>query len=78
MDKQQTFSIWYVVAAMILMITLQAWLGASHTVTLTYSEFKQALAAGSLADVVIADGQASGRLKTERLEAILPKTRSRR
>jgi cell division protease FtsH len=73
MDKKQTFSLWYVLAALVGMILLQEFFTPRHTQTLTYSEFKQALAAGKLDDVVIADGVASGKLRAEGLEQILPK-----
>jgi cell division protease FtsH len=73
MDKKQTFSLWYVLAALVGMILLQEFFTPRHTQTLTYSEFKQALVAGKLDDVVIADGIATGKLRTEGLEQILPK-----
>ena len=73
MDKKQTFSLWYVLAALVGMILLQEFVTPTHTQTLTYSEFKQALVAGKLDDVVIADGIATGKLRAEGLEQILPK-----
>ena len=73
MDKKQTFSLWYVLAALVGMILVQEFFTPRHTQTLTYSEFKQALVAGKLDDVVIADGTATGKLKAEGLEQILPK-----
>lgn len=73
MDKKQTFSLWYVLAALVGMILLQEFVAPRHTQTLTYSEFKQALVAGKLDDVVIADGIATGKLRAEGLEQILPK-----
>ena len=51
MDKKQTFSLWYVLAALVGMILLQEFFTPRHTQTLTYSEFKQALVAGKLDDV---------------------------
>ena len=59
MDKKQTFSLWYVLAALVGMILLQEFVAPRHTQTLTYSEFKQALVAGKLDDVVMADGIAA-------------------
>ena len=47
MDKKQTFSLWYVLAALVGMILLQELVTTRHTQTLTYSEFKQALVAAS-------------------------------
>ena len=73
MDKKQTFSLWYVLAALVGMILLQEFFTPRHTQTLTYSEFKQALVAGKLDDVVIADGTATGKLRAEGLDQILPK-----
>ncbi|EWS55367.1 MULTISPECIES: ATP-dependent zinc metalloprotease FtsH [Methylibium] len=73
MDQKQTFSLWYVLAALVGMILVQEFFATRHTQTLTYSEFKQALVAGKLDDVVIADGIATGKLKAEGLEQILPK-----
>jgi len=73
MDKKQTFSLWYVLAALVGMILMQEFFTPRHTQTLTYSEFKQALVAGKLDDVVIADGIATGKLRAEGLDQILPK-----
>lgn len=73
MDKKQVFSLWYVLAALMLLLVLQDWLGTRHTMTLSYSEFKLALAAGKLDDVVIADGIATGRLNPDGLDQVLPK-----
>jgi cell division protease FtsH len=73
MDKKQAFSLWYVLAAFVGMILLQEFFTPRHTQTLTYSEFKQALGAGKLDDVVIADGVATGKLRAEGLDQILPK-----
>jgi cell division protease FtsH len=72
MDKKNTFSIWYLVATIVAMILLQEFFASGHTETLSYSEFKQALAAAKLSDVVIADGLAPGKLNVEGIEKILP------
>jgi cell division protease FtsH len=70
-DKKQVFSLWYVVAALLVLVTLQDFFGNQHTQTLAYSEFKQALAAGKLKDVVLKEGVASGRLEVDGLEGVL-------
>jgi cell division protease FtsH len=75
MENKQVFSLWYVLAALVVLIMLQEWFATSHTLTLSYSEFKQALAAGKLDDVVIADGLATGRLTADGLDQIVPKAR---
>ncbi|MGM9488231.1 ATP-dependent zinc metalloprotease FtsH [Ideonella sp. YS5] len=73
MDKKQTFSLWYLPLALVALMFVQDLLSARHMQTLAYSEFKQALVAGKLSDVVIADGLATGRLDVRGLEQILPK-----
>ncbi len=73
MDKKQTFSLWYVLAAFVVLLLIQDLSANRHTQTLSYSEFKQALAAGKVDDVVIADGVATGKLKADGLDQILPK-----
>jgi cell division protease FtsH len=78
MDKKQTFSLWYVFGALFLITLLQDYIGQSHTLTLSYSEFKQAVAGGQLQDLVIADGMATGALKTDGLEQVLPKEKVER
>lgn len=54
MDKTQAFSLWYVLAALVVVILVQELSASRHTQTLSYSEFKQALAAGKLDDVLLA------------------------
>jgi len=75
MDKKQVFSLWYVVAALLVLVTLQDLLRDRHTQTLAYSEFKQALAAGKLRDVVLKEGIATGQLQADGLEGVLPADR---
>ena len=65
MDKKQVFSLWYVVIALLVLVTLQDFLGNQHTQTLAYSEFKSALAAGKLKDVVLKEGIAAGRREAQ-------------
>lgn len=75
MDKKQIFSLWYVVLALIVLVTLQEFIDGNHTQTLTYSEFKQALAAGKVDDIVLKEGVVTGRLNAEGMEKILPAPR---
>jgi cell division protease FtsH len=76
MDKKQAFSLWYVLAALVGLILIQEFAPGGHTQPLSYSEFKQALAAGQLDDVLIVDGVASGKLRVDGLEKILPRDRA--
>jgi cell division protease FtsH len=75
-DKRQAFSLWYLLGALVALVLVQELLATRHTQTLAYSEFKQALAAGKLSDVVIADGVATGRLQAQGLDGILPKDKA--
>jgi cell division protease FtsH len=72
LDKKQTFSIWYLLGALFLISLLQDVISARHTLTLTYSEFKQAVVAGGVQDLVLAEGMAEGTLKPDALEKVLP------
>ncbi len=72
MDKKQTFSLLYVLLALLVIVTLQDFIGTKHTQTLSYSEFKQALTAGKLDDIVLREGVVTGRLNPEGLETVLP------
>ena len=73
MDRKQSFSLWYVVLVFVALLTLQDFIGSGvHNQNLSYSEFKQALTAGKVKDVVLKEGMASGGLQAEGLEQILP------
>lgn len=61
MGKKQIFLLWSVVLALIVLVPLREFIGGSHTQNLSYSEFKQALAAGKVDDVVLKEGVATGR-----------------
>lgn len=73
MDRKRTFSLWYVLAALLALIALQEFMPTRHRQTLTYSEFKRAVAAGTVDDILIADGMATGKLRSQGLEDVLPK-----
>ena len=73
MEKRQQFSIWYFVAAFLLIAVVQNYLYAPHTETLSYDSFKTLLKAGKLTDVAIGERTLSGGLVNEGLEELLPK-----
>ncbi len=75
MDKKQTFSIWYMLLALALIMVLQEFIDGQRTQTLSYSEFKQALAAGKVDDITLQPGLVSGRLNVDGLEQVLPAAR---
>lgn len=72
--RQQQFSLWYVLLAMMMMLVIQRYVGSVHVDNLSYSDFKVLLKAGKINDVVIADDVVTGTLNTQGLEGLLPKT----
>jgi cell division protease FtsH len=73
MDKKNQLSIWYFIGTFVVLLLLQDLFDARHTETLAYSDFKQVLRAGQLESVELRDGIATGAIKKEGLEAVLPK-----
>ncbi len=71
--RQQQFSLWYVLAAAVMMLVIQSYVGSAHVDNLPYSDFKVLLKAGKLNDVVIADDVVTGTLNTQGLEGLLSK-----
>lgn len=71
--KQQQFSIWYFVAASLILIAIQYFLFAPQVATITYSEMKALLKAGKIESLVLGEREISGEVKKEGLEPILPK-----
>lgn len=71
MDKRQQFSIWYVLVAVLFLLSLQNYFGG-HTETLAYSDFKTLLAAGKLEDLSVSDVDIRGTVRTEGLNPLLP------
>jgi len=64
MDRKTLWHVLYWVAAMLLVLTLQNWLGGGQTQLVPYSEFEQALQDGRLQEVVVTDTHLSGQLKS--------------
>ncbi len=71
MNKQQQFSIWYVLLAVMVLVSMQNYLGG-HTETLAYSDFKRLLGAGKLEDLTVSDVDIRGTVRTDGLTALLP------
>ena len=71
--KQQKFTIWYVVIAIVALLILQSTLFGPHTENLTYSEFNNLLKKGKVQDVVLDKQTITGTLASTGLEGILPK-----
>jgi cell division protease FtsH len=64
MDRKTLWHVLYWVAALLLVLTLQNWLGSGQIQLVPYSEFEQALQDGRLQEVVVTDTHLSGQLKT--------------
>lgn len=53
MDRKTLWHVLYWMAAMLLVLTLQNWLGSGQTQLVPYSAFEQALQDGRLQEVVV-------------------------
>jgi cell division protease FtsH len=71
--KQQNFTIWYFVAALLILFVIQALVLAPHVANLSYSEFKSLVAKDNVSDLVIGKQVISGTLAANGLEGLLPK-----
>jgi len=71
MDKKQQISVWYVLLAVMVLVSMQNYLGG-HTETLAYSDFKTLLNAGKLENLTVSDVDVRGTVRTEGLSALLP------
>ena len=71
MEKRLRFSIWYFIAAFVVVILLHTYLIQEEVGEITYAQFKQLVAAGKVTDVVIGPDHVSGKLTTLDLEGIL-------
>jgi uncharacterized membrane protein len=71
--KQQRFSIWYFVLALVVLMALQSVLFAPHTENVTYNEFKALVTRGKVTDLVLDRQTITGTLASEGLEGVLPK-----
>jgi cell division protease FtsH len=75
-QKQRQFSIWYFVAAFLLLLVIESVILDSHTETITYSEFKALVKAAKVDELAVGERTISGALKTEGLENVLPNPRA--
>jgi cell division protease FtsH len=72
-QNQRRFSIWYFVAAFLVLLAIENFLMGAITETLTYNEFKGLLKAGKITEVTLTDRVITGRMKQDGLEGLLPK-----
>ncbi|PYN72133.1 MAG: cell division protein FtsH [Candidatus Rokuibacteriota bacterium] len=71
--KQQSFTIWYFVAALLILFLIQALVLAPHVENLSYSEFKSLVAKGKVSNLVVGKQVITGTLAANGLEGLLPK-----
>ena len=69
---QRTFSVWFWIAAFLVMLVIQGMLSAPHTEALPYSDFKALVRAGKVTDVTIGQQVISGHLTPAGLDKLLP------
>jgi len=72
-QNQRRFSIWYFVAAFLVLLAIENFLMGAITENLTYNEFKALLKAGKITEVTLTDRMITGRMKQEGLDGLLPK-----
>lgn len=71
--KQQQFSLWYFLAALLVLMAIQTFLFAPHAENLSYSDFKILLGAGKVKDLTLGERVITGTFEKEGLEGLLPK-----
>ncbi len=71
MEKRFRFSLWYFLAALAVVISLQTYLLREPVTEITYAQFKQLLDAEQITDVVVGPTEISGTLKRTDLEGVL-------
>src|SRR5512139_1160254 len=71
MEKRLRFSIWYFIAALLLVLLVHTYLVQEEVGQITYAQFKQLVEAGKVTDVVIGSDYVSGKLTTLALDNIL-------
>ncbi len=78
MEKKQQFSIWYFLAAFLLIVALQDYLAPPHVDNLPYSDFKASLRAGKITEVALGEAVITGTLSNDGVgNGLSPKTTER-
>ena len=75
MDKIHIASLWYFLAAFLIMTAVNDYVFAPHVETLSYAEFKTLVEKGKVSELAIGGKVITGRLKRDGLEGLLPKAR---
>ncbi|MGE0113516.1 MAG: ATP-dependent zinc metalloprotease FtsH [Steroidobacteraceae bacterium] len=72
MDSRQHFSLWYFIAALLVLLALQTWLATARIESLAYSDFKILLQAGKLRDLSLSETDIMGTMDLTATESLLP------
>jgi len=75
MDKKHIASIWYFLAAFLILTALRDYVFTPHVDTLSYGEFKTLVEKGKVSDLAIGAQVITGRLKVDGLAGLLPQAR---
>ncbi len=70
-EKKTHFSIWYFVAAMVVLMAFQTYFLADQVGQVPYNEFKKLMKANKLTDIVIYDDLISGKVKAGDIEGLV-------
>ncbi|MFH0789594.1 MAG: ATP-dependent zinc metalloprotease FtsH [Pseudomonadota bacterium] len=70
-EKKTHFSIWYFVAAMVVLMAFQTYFLADQVGQVPYNEFKKLMKANKLTDIVIYDDLISGKVKAGEIEGLV-------
>lgn len=76
MDKRIHFSLWYFLAALLVLIAIRDFVASSHIATLSYGQFKQAIKQNAVKDIVIANDRISGQAQIAFLKKSLPESKT--
>src|SRR3977135_3432407 len=71
--RQQHFTIWHLVPALLTLFLVQALVPAPHVENLSYSEFKSLVAKDKVSNLVLGKQVITGALAADGLEGLLPK-----
>ncbi len=74
--KEQQFSLWYFIVALLILITVQSFFLNSQVQNLSYSDFKTLLKGRAIMEVTIGKEHISGHVSTDGLKKILSKEKS--
>lgn len=76
MDKRIHFSLWYFLAAVLVLMVIRDFVASSHIATLSYGQFKQAIKQNAVKDIVVASDRISGQAQIAFLKKTLSESKT--